>query len=212
MQSHPALTPGELVNNQCPQLPGSHVAVPLNKTCKNTSRTFNLIFFPGWGLNTQSEPATPHLAVDLTWKRSADLPPLSVITPMNQKCTSHKKWNHTMNCGRHVIDFKLSLLAASAARSYPPYDIDSASNKYSYIHAAFLAEAMRSPFGWILDNTHTLSSIFNIHSPALMLHLQSKYLCTVWHEAKIKIIIIKSANNLPDWITLCQKNKKKNQC
>lgn len=62
-----------------------------------------------------------------------------------------------MNCAGHVANLKLSLLAAS-----PPYDINSAFNKYSYIHMSFLVEALRSPIGWILDNAHTLTSIFNI--------------------------------------------------
>lgn len=98
---------------------------------------------------------------------------------------------------RHITDFKAISLSSLSGANYPPYDIDPASNKYSYIHVAFLVEAMCSPFRWILDNTHTLTSIFNIHSPALMLHLWGKYLCTAWHEAKIKIIITKTANNLP---------------
>lgn len=63
---------------------------------------------------------------------------------------------------------------------------------------AILGEALHRPFGWILDNTHMLAFIFNINFPALMLHLWSKYLCTIWQEAKIKIRIIKPANNLPD--------------
>lgn len=129
---------------------------------------------------------------------------------MNLILVSNKKRNQTLKCAGHVVDFKLSLLAAS-----PPYDIDSASNKYSYVHIAVLVESLCSPFGWILDNAHTLTSTFNFHSPALMLHLWSKYLCTVWHKTKIKIIIIKTANNLPRLNHLVpkeRKKEKKNQC
>lgn len=73
-------------------------------------------------------------------------------------------------------------------KPYPPYDIDLASNKYAYIYIALLTETMCSLSldGYWIDHTHMLTSKFNIHSLALVLHLWSKYLWSVWHATKTK--------------------------